>query len=288
MRTCYQWFCPFLIILLSNSVFAANRVEFEWEIIDGATLYQVEIKNNKGEIKKSKSKSAAFAINLPPGKYEIHGRVLDDSEHFSPWSPWKSFDVPPNKIKMIQLPPKENKVVAHSYLSSIPIEWEATEGAANYLIEITDTQGKIVSSKVVVHPTIRLKVRPGLYSLKITAKTADDLSSEPYQSADPFLVQNIPVDPPQKVEINVEKNSGTFEAATGTTVSATFEIQKFLSEAWQSLPVKTDGSKKIMWMNDLKPGRYRVTLIGKNSFGEVSVPVIKEFVKKPPENILPR
>jgi hypothetical protein len=282
----------FFIILLfltfhSENSLAANQVDFEWEVIEGAKLYQVEIKNNKGEIQPLKSKNAAFSVSMSPGKYLIHGRVSDDNNQVSPWSPWKGFDIPPGKIKIIEHPQKEMKIGNNSYLSSVPVSWAPVDGAHNYSVAIIDATGKVMISSVVKNPRIRLQLRPGLYSVRIKARTLDELESEPFQSSEPFLVQNIPVEPPTNVILDDTKNTLTFGSAPGTSIIAKLEMQYFLSENWQTINRKIKATSSLDWLKNLKPGKYRITLISQNAFGEVSTPIIKEFIRKPSDGVLP-
>lgn len=280
---------PILILFFySSKGFSINHVDFEWETIEGAKSYQVEIKSNQSDIKRFKSKSPSFSLPLMPGHYEIQGRVVDEEQQFSPWSLWKSFDVPPSKVIITKQPEKINKIAANSYLSLIPVSWTAVEGANTYLIEVVDSQGKIINSISLKHTEWTLKLRPGLYSIQIRAKTSDGIESEVCTLPEPFLVQNIAVQPPSKITVELKRKRLSFEPAPGTNVNITLEMQKFLSDNWEVIAKKNEALDFFEWGSDIRPGKYKVTLLSQNAFGEVSVPITKEFLIKPEEQILPK
>ncbi|MNK98487.1 hypothetical protein D3C87_1188510 [compost metagenome] len=276
-------------ILLPSLSLALSKVEFEWEEVDGAKSYQVEIRNKQNFLRSLQSQTSIFKTEMTPGRYEIRGKAggLNLYEAQSEWSPWKSFDIPPPAVKLSKLPPTENKVSSSSYMSEIPLAWSMADGAAEYIVDIQDEQGKVVKSVRVQKPETLLKLRPGYYSIHIRSKTADGLESESVALPERIMIQNISVPVPQKIVFKTEKNSLDFEPTVGTQVEVSLEMQKFLGTEWKLIERQLIQGSSYNWKQNLKPGRYRLTLFSKNSFGEVSSPTTHEFIKKPTEDELP-
>ncbi len=268
----------------------ASNVEFEWEEVEGASSYSVEIRNKNKLLKSLQSSSSVFKTEMTPGRYEIRGKVggLNRYEAESEWSTWKSFDITPPAVKISKLPPIENKVSPSSYLSNIPLAWTAADGAAEYIVDVQDEKGTVVHSVKVAKPEALLKLRPGYYSIHIRAKTADGLESESVALPEKIMIQKIPVPAPQKIVFKNEKHSLDFVPIEGTQVEVSLEMQKFLGTEWNLVERQLISGNSYNWKQDLKPGRYRLTLYSKNSFGEVSTPTVHEFIKKPLESELPK
>lgn len=278
-----------VFILLPSLSLGVSKVEFEWDEVEGAKSYQVEIRNKHNFFRNLQSQTSIFKTEMTPGRYEIRGKAggLNLYEAQSEWSPWKSFDIPPPAVKMSQLPPPENKVSSNSYLSEIPLAWSASDGAAEYIIDIQDEQGKVVKSVRVQKPETLLKLRPGYYSILIRSKTADGLESESVALPERIMIQNVPVPVPQKIVFKNENSSLAFEPTQGIQVEVSLEMQKFLGTEWKLIERQLVQGSSYNWKQNLKPGRYRLTLYSKNAFGEVSIPTIHEFIKKPLEAELP-
>lgn len=278
-----------IFLIFSIQSHATSVVEFEWEELEGARLYQVEIRNSKNFLRQLESSSGTFKTDMTPGKYEIRGKVgkVNPQDRESDWSNWKSFNIPPPKIKMKQLPLTENKVSTKSYLSEVPLSWDEADGASEYLLDILDEQGNIVQTKTVQKTQTTLQLRPGYYKVRIRSKTADGLESENFELPEKIMVQKIPVEEPQKLKLENEKSQATFEPAMGTQVEVSLEMQKFLGKEWKLIDRKLLTTGSYAWDSSLPPGRYRLTLYSKNTYGEVSKPVVQEFIKKPRETDLP-
>lgn len=278
------------LLFLSVNAKALREVEFEWEEIEGARNYQVEVKNNQTFLQKLNSSTYTFKIQIAPGKYQIRGRALSigpqDTE--SDWSTWKVFDVPPGQISAIKLDKYEFKVSPHTAHSEIPLNWQAQDGAAEYIVQVTEVNTQAKQTFITKTPHAVLRLRPGYYTVNITAKTADGLESEPFALPQEIFVQNVPVEIPKSLVLDVDKGSLWFAPAKGTSTVVSLERQAFLGVEWNKIDQKVVTGNNFKWAAaSLKPGKYRLTLYSKNSFGEVSQPVLKEFVVKPKEANLP-
>lgn len=268
---------------------ALREVEFEWEEVEGAKHYQVEIKNSKDFHQTLNSNTNTFKIKIAPGRYQIRGKVasLDVRDTQSDWSNWKAFDVPPATVAPQNFNNFEHKISAKSYVAEVPLQWLPIEGASEYILNLSDANGKLIKTINATSNHLLLKLRPGYYAISISARTWDGLLSEPVTLPKPLIIQNIPMEPPQNIVLDTNAGSLTFTNPPGTLVIATLERRAFLGKDWIKINQQSLNSPPFTWKSQLKPGNYRVTAFTKNAFNEVSVPVIKEFIVKPKEQDLP-
>jgi hypothetical protein len=276
-------------LFISPMALANRQVEFEWEEVLGAKMYQVEIKKQNQVIQNLDSKSFTFKTNIRPGKYQIRGRVLGvgkkNSE--SEWSDWKDFDIPPAKIIPKPLDKYEYQPETKSYTAQIGIGWQPIEGADKYRIEIFDEKNQLKKTNEIKDSKTMIQLRPGNYSVKLTALTDDGLTSEPTFLEKPIKVQNILIPPPRKVELFLKRRLLRFELVSGTSALLTLQRQDFLGEEWQEIKIPPPEENYFRWGSELRPGKYRFTLQSRNLFDEVSKPIVKEFEIKPQEKDLP-
>lgn len=278
------------ILFIPIQLLAIREVEFEWEEIEGAKQYQVEINRGLNLAQRLNSSSYIFKTKIPPGKYQIRGRVIskDLLQTHSDWSSWKNFDIPPDTLSEVTLKKTEYKVTSPSFTAQVPIRWKAIFGASDYVIDVTEINKKEKKTILSSSPTTTLKLRPGFYSITISSRTSDGLTSEPYEAAERLFVQNTDVPPPEKIEIQKEQGLISYQVSAGAVVLTTIEKQAFLSTHWKKMTLKSTTEKLTQWDPNLGPGKYRITLVAKNSFGEISKPITKEFVIKPKEADLPQ
>lgn len=269
-----------------HPAWAIREVEFEWEEIEDAKHYQVEIRNEKGFIKSLTSNSPNFKVkNIAPGKYQIRGQVHTKGfqEKQSKWSDWRAFDVPPTPSQFVPLKITEYQIAPGSFLSKIPITWIPVEGATEYVLEIFDSEGKSHKKNFSKKTEALLELRPGTYSCTITAKTEDGLESEPVSLNEKIFIQKNPIEAPRNVVLNEKDGSVSFLVPEGIFVELTLERQSFLGSQWEKVEHKDLKDSSFKWSQKLRPGKYRAILVSKNAFNEFSKPFLKEFIVKPEE-----
>lgn len=283
-----NFFFLFAFILLPTQLFAAREVEFEWEEIEGAKKYEVEINQGTTLYRRLQSNTFIFKTEIAPGKYQIRGKVIgkDLLQTHSEWSPWKNFDIPPDQVADVKVNKMDHKVTPPSFKARIPLMWQPSLGASDYVIEVTEINKKETTTIISTKNSTILQLRPGLYSIKIQSRTSDGLASDPFELAERLFVQKAVVPSPSKIELNVDQGRVSFQTPSGTSVIVSLDKQAFLSTKWKTVELKTTNNLS-QWDPQLGPGKYRLTLVSKNAFGEISKPVLKEFVIKPKEADLP-
>ncbi len=277
------------IILSSHIALAVRQVEFEWEEIKGAKGYQVEIRNKQKKILTFNSKTSTFKFKITSGRYEIRGKIYSDSPTAlkSEWSEWREFNVPPKNVKPIQISKINPKIKPNSNSAEVPIDWDDTEGAVEYLLEVLNFNNKVIDSIKTTHSATRINLRPGNYRLKVTAFTQDGLSSEPTVSNDTLTIQNISLEPPRILKLDLKNKFIELEWMPETLLWVHLERQAFLGETWITIEDKNITVTRYEFKN-LKPGKYRVSFLSKNTVGDNSEYTTKEFIIKPNETDLPK
>ncbi len=180
-----------------------RRLFFEWEEVEGAKLYQVELTKLIGKDKKKKPvifkrKKPTFDAKVSPGKYLIRMRSFDSRSVPGDWS--ETFDVvvkvlPPKKI----YPTKALKIKSKdSEEEDVVFKWSKVGGAKDYRLEIVDSKsGNSVFNEVVdeLEKEVELPVAAS-YDWRVTAIYKDGTEGEMGELGTPFVLLGEKLDKP--------------------------------------------------------------------------------------------
>lgn len=131
-----------LTALMTASIDAAeaqNRVrrnvEIEWESIEGASGYEIQVTRKDESSKKPlvfKTNEAKWIATIKPGAYIMQLRAFDDRGVPGSWSPGSELLVKLPSIYPLQ--PESNKILQSKdpITHSVPFSWEKVPGAAKY------------------------------------------------------------------------------------------------------------------------------------------------------------
>ncbi len=129
------------IFLCTPSAFAEGRrnVELEWDAIEGATMYEVQVIRKDGASKKPmrfKSKDPKWFATINPGLYSMQIRSFDDRGAPGRWSPPTDLRVKLSSV--VQLSPKSGESIDSDQdkVQQTPLRWEAVRGAERYKVTI--------------------------------------------------------------------------------------------------------------------------------------------------------
>ncbi len=178
-------FLIFTFLLISEVAFSQayrRLVNFEWETINNAKSYDIEIfQSNKKDSKKFsfKVKEAAWNGRLSAGKYQMKLRAVDSRGVPGEWGAPIEFDV--NLENVVTKLPTANAIInsKDEKFEEVTLEWSPVGGAEAYLIELhgettafdkTDTTDK-TSYK------INLPVA-GRFTWKVSAKNTGGMASD--------------------------------------------------------------------------------------------------------------
>jgi hypothetical protein len=157
----------FLLTFLAAGVGHAETfrrsVSFEWDPIDGARFYDVELKlqkEDKSENKKFlfKAKDAVWSGKLAPGKYIMRLRARDYRGVPGEWSAPSDFNV---GLESAQLKFPSAKMKIDSKEASevaVPFSWQNVGGATRYHFEVTSEDGKFKSEDDLNDTALKVKL----------------------------------------------------------------------------------------------------------------------------------
>lgn len=140
-----------LIVLIATSFDAAeaqNRVrrnvEIEWEDIDGASGYEIQVTRKDDTSKKPlifKTTEAKWVATIKPGVYIMQLRAFDDRGVPGSWSPGSELVV---KLPSIYpLKPESDKILQSKdpLTHAVDFAWEKVPGAAKYKLSVSAEDG---------------------------------------------------------------------------------------------------------------------------------------------------
>lgn len=285
----------FLLCLSTELVLSAPtekvKVEFEWEEIFGAEIYEIELMSKeKKTLQSLRSPNAAFSLKMTPGFYYVRGRVYDSRQAKGEWSEPREFLVPPKKIESVEAPAAELSINTKTYTAPLKVAWKAPVGAHHFKFILLNSAGEVVGTKITRTAEVNMNLRPGTYTYKIIPYTADEVEGEPYVSEQMLAIKSQPVPEVIEPKLQHEEQSAVLSWSTEAEHPTWYKLehQKHFSSVWH--PVAQASTKEKRWSlpAGLKPGKYRVQLWNKTPYGEVSSIQKLEFVIKPHENQLPK
>lgn len=158
-----------------------RQVDFEWEPIDGADRYELEITQAgpKGRTYKFKTKDAAWNGKLTPGPYMMKLRALDYRGVPGDWSPASPFDVALENARLTRPAPRAALKADDPKSAKVPFAWEPVGGATSYVIEIVKPDGEVIATESVkdTKAAFTLPVAQD-YGWRVTALNDEGLKSE--------------------------------------------------------------------------------------------------------------
>lgn len=178
-------FCSFT---MATSWAAPYRrlVNFEWEAIEGAKSYEIELKldrsNNPGQETKVfnfKVKDAAWNGRLMPGKYMMKLRSRDYRGVPGDWSEESEFNVGLDTA-VLQFPPARAQFKSDANKEMpVAFKWAPVGGADEYQFELTSEDGKTIKSEKLTKPEIKVDVPVAShYTWKVSSSNKEGITSE--------------------------------------------------------------------------------------------------------------
>ena len=182
-------------------------VNFEWEPIEGAKYYDIEIrKKNKGsKTSLFKTENAEWTGKLSVGRYEFRLRSLDSRKVPGDWSGYAELDVALEPVKAKSPAADENIKASNAEKQEVKFEWQETPGAAGYTVEITNDKNEVIATEKVTKPLLEYTLPTAAqYSWKVKAISEEGLESES------TLVQKFTLMGPKLEKAKIEKPENEF------------------------------------------------------------------------------
>lgn len=257
-------------------------VNFEWEPIEGASSYEIEIRK-KGQKTKSnafKSMTPEWNGRLQIGHYEFRLRSLDQRKVPGEWSDFAELDVMLEPVKM-KSPTSQALIKAESNdtESSVKFEWEPVPGAEDYHITVKNDINEVIAEDK-TDKTSWSKDLPvaKTYSFSIQAVN-ETLKSEAAEFI-PFTLVG-----PALSKSKIEKPENEFVRElkwTRPEFAENFDLQLLrynpTTKKWQKISEQENYSAETMnFEPDWPGGKYRFQVKAKANIREPSEPAVLTF-----------
>ncbi|HWU41891.1 MAG TPA: hypothetical protein VN132_00595, partial [Bdellovibrio sp.] len=173
----------FLFLTESQATPYRRLVNFEWEAIEGAASYEVELKQvkTKGEGKTFKFRvpEAAWNGHLAPGKYILKLRSFDRRGVPGDWNAPSDFNVG-LETAVLKYPAAQAQIASkEEETAEVNFEWAPVGGAQKYNFELNSDDGKTKISKELEGTKISLKIPVAAsYSWKVSSINEEGIESD--------------------------------------------------------------------------------------------------------------
>lgn len=180
-------FLSFLFIAFTAMADSSYRrlVNFEWEPIEGATSYDIEITQVSGALNEKdnkfnfKLKTAEWNGKLTPGKYKMILRARDYRGVPGDWSEPSEFFVGLDPVK-INTPTHQSKITAKDNKEqSVSFAWQPVGGASDYQITVLDSQDREIFKERTSKTTFKYDLEVAKsYQFKVSAIATNGIESD--------------------------------------------------------------------------------------------------------------
>lgn len=244
-----------------------RNVEIEFETVDGASLYEVQVIRKDDRSRKPlrfKIANPFWQANIRPGLYEMQVRAYDDRNVPGDWSPPADLQVRLPAIIVKSPPPEATVQAKNSREQEVELEWEPIPGAKSYKVTIQGENQSFKIEKEVQEPRLETSVPSG-HLVQWNVVAVDDKGEVGEQSTEPYKFQLIgpPIEKPalnkpiSRFVREVEWKAP--EHATHYSYSLTYYNAK--NKKWQPVATQSSHKENKIKMDVTKPsGRYRLAV----------------------------
>jgi hypothetical protein len=129
----------------------ADRVDIHWHAMEGASQYELQIRNESGIVLDRLFPQSVNSWNgsFPSGTYSYRLRALDSEGNIGPWGTATAFLVTPTPPKLL-LPANQARILCRPG-SEIRLKWGKTEEVTRYLVDVRSAE---ISSAIRVHKVV--------------------------------------------------------------------------------------------------------------------------------------
>lgn len=179
-------FFSLMFLFVAEVGFAApyrRLVNFEWDAIEGATSYEIELQQAKekgdGKIFKFKTSTAAWNGRLSAGKYIMKLRSHDYRGVPGEWSAPSDFNVGLEAV-VLKSPLPQTQINSKDELTEeVNFDWAPVGGADSYRFELTSEDGKTSVHENIKDTSFKTKIPVAMnYTWKVSATNTEGLESD--------------------------------------------------------------------------------------------------------------
>jgi hypothetical protein len=259
----------FLFALSALSAQSGERyrrnVEFEWDAIEGAQSYDLEIQKGDKTLKFT-TKQSQWVGNLVPGMYKMKIRAKDHRGVPADWSPPEDFKVGLETAKLTTPKPQDQIQSGADEKYEVVFSWEPVKAAESYVFELVSDDGTIKQTETVKENRLTLNLPVAQkYTWKVNAlgmgMDSDSLA------ADQFTVLGKKIKSPTLVKPETEfvRSMKWDPAPFATNYSYTLFRWDAKAKAWEKVEQKEDMQEtELVFPPDYPGGRYRFQIKAQN------------------------
>lgn len=249
-----------------------RNVEVEWDTVEGASLYEVQV-TRKGDSSKKptrvKTHEAKWEALIKPGLYLMQIRSFDDRGVPGDWSPASELQV---KLPSVaQGDPKPGAVIKATGESSeeVGLHWEPVPGAEKYKVNVRSTSGTWATEHETSDSHWDVKVPVGeTFEWTVVGMDAKGEVGNPNASATPFEVKGPPLAKPD-IQSPLSKYVREVEWSANSKVkkySYELSYRNPTTKKWDKLEAKSEHAENKLKLDISRPsGRYRLKV---QAFGD--------------------
>jgi len=194
-------FCEF-----SQAQAYRRLVNFEWETIEGASKYEIEIRK-KGQTKANSFKSVepAWSGKLQVGHYEFRLRTLDQRQVPGEWSDYADLDVMLEPVKIKTPASQASLKSVDKEKIEVLFEWEAVPDTKEYILTVKNLTHEVVAEEKTENLKKEISLKSAAqYTYQVKAVQSGKIESESSDSTSFTIVG------PQLSKAQIEKPDNEF------------------------------------------------------------------------------
>jgi hypothetical protein len=248
-----------------------RRVIFlEWEGIEDARFYDVEIKRKSGEKDDGDAKGKIYMTNksewsgkLQFGYYTMRVRSLDKRKVPGEWSETQDFYVGLDSPKILQPKPEEKVLTDAEDTAAVEFRWQPVNGAEKYKFEVTSEDGKIRETTKTRDTNVSFKLPVATkYSWHVTALSNRGVTSDRI-GAETFTLWGAKLEMPQVSEPNNGFVRELEWQRPNYSDNFDYALTRYneQTQKWDVMSRQVgEKNSKIPFAEDLPGGQYKLTL----------------------------
>lgn len=158
-----------------------KNIHLEWEPIPNAIKYEIEFKGDT--LITQTATNTELNVDLPPGKYKIRTRSIDDRGVPSRWSPEKDFQVQLDAVSLISPSPEQKVKSNEDNKDNIKFSWKSVPAAEKYRITIYNSNKEIVKEETTDSLSLEVELPvANYYTWQVMAIATNSIESEAISS----------------------------------------------------------------------------------------------------------
>ncbi len=246
-----------------KAICEVRQIEFEWDAIEHAKSYEVQLTNINNQIKITQATTdSKWSGQLKPGNYQVLIRSVDLRNVPGDWSDPIVLTVLLNKVVPLKPMNKGEIQSNNDEIEKIEFKWKAIEGATTYLINVYEENGNQVHQQETSQTELSLDFDVAR-NYQWTVKAKNDFVSSEESEKTKFFVKG------KKLEAPEVENPSSYKVEKLTWKQSKFaeysEIQlSYLnenSEKWTFKHKQNSLSKNELTFNPQWPnGKYKIKI----------------------------